>query len=123
MGLGVVGLLDMVFWWVGFGGVEEVWYSGGMSKKAVKKRVGSKKRVVTRKRSATVVAVERKKERGVPVSFFISKLGKRVRASAYDDRNGRRVLLHDIKHVPKLMRKELTDAQIAKFLLTDDAKR
>ena len=94
-----------------------------MRKKVVKKvakKTGSRKRV-TRKQSAKVAT--RKKEKGVPVDFTIFRSGKRVRAVAYDRRNGREVLLRDIKYVPKLMRRELTDAQIAKFLLTDDAKR
>ena len=95
-----------------------------MSKKAVKKKVGSKKRVA-RKQSAKAVAVKKvkKKEKGVPIGFHVSKLGKRIRAEVYDQRNGRRILLHDIQYVPKWVRRELTDAQVAKFLLTDDAKR
>ena len=96
-----------------------------MNKKVVKKKVGNKKRVVRKQSSAKAVAVKKqaKKERGVPISFSVFRSRNRVRAAAYDDRNGRRILLHDIKYVPKLVRKELTDAQVVKFLLTDDAKR
>ena len=89
-----------------------------------KKKIG-KKRVARKRRSAKAVVVKKraKKEKGVPIGFHVSKLGKRIRAAAYDRRDGRRVLLRDIQYVPKLVRKELTDAQVAEFLLTDDAGR
>ena len=99
-----------------------VWYTLNMNKKASKKRVGSKKRVVRKRSAATTVAVK-KREKGVPIGFHVSRLGKRVRAVVYDRRDGREVLLRDIKYVPKWVRRELTDTQVAKFLLTDDAKR
>ena len=83
------------------------------------------KRVRSRAGSVTVKKkVTKKKGGGIPVGFSISKhRDGSFRAWAYDERNGKEVLLRDIKYVPKAVQQELTSAQIAKMLLTDDAKQ
>ena len=88
-----------------------------MKKTSIKK---AKKRVV-RKHSAKVVATQ--KEKGIPVDFSVFKSRGSVRARAYDMRDGRQVFLRDVRYVPQFVRRELTDKQIAKFLLTKDAKQ
>ena len=108
-------------------------------KVAVKRKVKKKKVVASKKKgarkavkrtrsrsSAKSVVVKKRvtRSRGVPVGFSISKhRDGSMRAWAYDERNGEEVLLRDVKYIPMAIRRELTAAQIAEMLLTDDAKQ
>ena len=90
--------------------VKRVRASAGVT---VKKRVAKKK-----------INGKKKKQDWIPVGFSILKLrGEPPKARAYDKRNGREVLLGDIKEIPPFVRRELTDDEIAAMLLTKDAKR
>ena len=67
---------------------------------------------------------EKKQQKGVPVGYSIFKSDRLpTRATAYDKRNGKQVLLRDKKHIPKWVREELTDEEISHMLLVHDVER
>ena len=53
-----------------------------------------------------------KKDAGVPVGFTIIKSDQLpTYATAYDRRNGREILMHSKKYIPKWVKRSLTDEE------------
>ena len=101
-----------------------MWYTIYMNKKVVKK-IGRKrgaKKMMARKKSAKVATM--KKDAGVPVGFTIIKSDQLpTYATAYDRRNGREILMHSKKYIPKWVKRSLTDEEVSRMLLKNGSKK
>ena len=97
-----------------------VWYTMSMKKKSTKKTKCAVQRTVTRKKSAKTAT----RNRGVPIGYSIFKSSQLpTKAVAYDKRNGKEVLLRDKRYIPGWVLDELTDEEVSRMLLKNDAKK